>query len=112
MKRNCNSSRSQKWISRNSLNNPLCVSYVNKLCSIQFEFTNFDFKPYDKESDALWITYGIHSYIIEIDEDLVGLKVFEKNCNSSTKDRYHLLDKNFFGDSCWYDCFYWIKNRI
>lgn len=111
MKRSCNSLRSQKWIQRNSLDNDSCVLYVSRLCEIEFEFSNFDIKPFDSEKNSLWISYGLYSYIIGIDENSVCLKILEKNTNDIRKDRYHLLRKRFYGDSCWYECFDWIKNR-
>lgn len=111
MKRNHNSLRSQKWLQRNSLNNSSCISYVLKLCEIEFEFSNFDIKPFDSDDNSLWLSYGLYSYVIGVDKDNICLKVLERNTNDSRKDRYHLLKKKFFGDACWYDCLDWIKNR-
>lgn len=111
LKRDCNSFRSLKWIQRNSLDNPSCVSYVVRLCEIEFGFSNFDIKPFDNEDNSLWLSYGLYSYIIGIDKDNICLKVLEKNTNNIHKDRYHLLNKTFVGDACWYECFGWIKKR-
>ena len=110
MVRNPNSTRSKKWIERNSLNNESCRRHVEKICKINgFEY--FKFGEYDCEEQSLWVTYGLYSYVIEIDKEKIYLKVFEKNTNQKNKDRYHLLDKYFTGDSCWYECLNWIKNR-
>ena len=111
MKRNPNSSRSIKWIERNSLNNESCKRYVEKLC-ISMNFEYFKIGEYDIEEQALWITYGLYSYIIEVDKDDISLKVFESNKNQKEEMRYHIMQKRFNGDSCWYECLTWIKNRV
>ena len=111
MKRSPNSSRSIKWIVRNSLNNDNCKRYVEKLC-IFLSFKYFKFGEYDSEEQALWITYGTKSYIVEIDKENICLKILERNNYFSDKDRYYLLDKFFTGDNCWYECLNWIKCRI
>ena len=110
MKRNPNSSRSIRWVKRNSLNNESCKRYVEKLCkSMNFEY--FKFGEYDCEEQALWITYGLYSYIIEVNKEEICLKVFEENTNQKNKTKYHLLEKYFSGDTCWYECLNWIKKR-
>jgi hypothetical protein len=110
VKRNPNSTRSVKWIERNSLNNPSCERYVKSLIDNHFEFKTYKINEYDTTEKALWVTYGCFSYIIEIDKDNISLKVLEQNIGTS-KNKYHLLKKNFSGDSCWYDCLSWIKDR-
>ena len=75
-------------------------------------FECFNFTEYDCEEQALWITYGLYSYIIEVDKENIVLKVFEKDTNHNDKTRYHILNKVFFGDSCWYECLNWVKNRM
>ena len=110
MKRNPNSTRSMKWIERNSLNNPSCERYVRSLIENHFEFNSYKINEYDSDEKALWVTYGCFSYIIEVDTFNICLKILEKDFDSK-KDKYHLLKKNFSGDTCWFDCLSWIKDR-
>lgn len=110
MKRDFHSTRSKKWFARNSLESSSCRSYVHNLCEINFEFDNFDIKPYNG-TDVLFVSHGLYTYIVFADNVDVGLKILEKNSNTGRKDRYHSIDKMFYGDSCWYNCLDWIKNR-
>lgn len=110
MKRNPNSTRSVKWVERNSLNNPSCEGYVRNLIDNHFKFEIYKIGEYNSSEKALWITYGSFSYIIEVNPDNVCLDVLEQNTNTN-KNKYHLLKKKFNGDSCWYDCLSWIKDR-
>ena len=75
-----------------------------KLQVVENYITKYDFKIKRKilSNEELSIDFGVGYKI---------LKVFEKNTNQKNKDRYHLLDKYFTGDSCWYECLSWIKNR-
>lgn len=111
MKRNIESFRSQKWLLRNSLNNPSCVSYVHDLCEIQFGLTNFDIKPFNNGENSLWLQSGLNFYIVTIDTQEVCLMVLERNTDGQNKDKYHLLPTRFTGDSCWFRCLNWIKNK-
>lgn len=110
MKRNTNSVRSQKWFARNHLDNEFCKEYVDNLCNTQFEFNKYTFGVFNGSITALYITYGLYSYVVFADRDKVSLKVMEKN-SSGNKDKYHEL-KLFYGDNCWYECLMWIKKRI
>ena len=110
MERNPNSIRSMKWVKRNSLNNPSCERYIRSLIENYFNFQFYEIREYDSNEMALWITYGCFSYIIEVDSENVNLKILERN-SKGMKDRYHLLKKNFVGDTCWFECLSWIKNR-
>ena len=111
MKRNFDSNRSKRWFLRNDLNNDSCSGYVDKLCKCQFQFDNYNFCIFDSDKKSLYLTYGLYSYVIFADPELVGLKVMEKNFNSLEKDKYHKANE-FFGDSCWFNCLSWIKKRI
>lgn len=110
MKRKSNSTRSVKWLKRNSLGNPSCERYVRCLIENHFEFDIYEINETDSTNKVLRITYGCFSYIIETDDNDICLKVLEKNTNTE-KDKYHLLKKKFYGDACWYNCLDWIKTR-
>ena len=110
MKRDTNSTRSRKWFTRNCLDNEFCKEYVDNLCSTHFGFNRYKFGVFNGDLTALYITYGLYSYVIFADRDNINLKVMEKNSNEN-KNRYHEL-RNFYGDNCWYECLSWIKRRI
>lgn len=110
MRRNPNSTRSLRWIERNSLSNPSCANYVTSLLNNRFGMSTYKIAEYDTEEPALWITYGLFSYILKIDSDNICIKVLEQRVGN-TKDRYHTITKTFSGDSCWYECFLWITKR-
>ena len=60
MKRNPNSTRSVKWIERNSLNNPSCERYVRSLIDNHFEFKTYKINEYDTTEKALgylWLLF-------------------------------------------------------
>lgn len=107
MIRDINSARSKKWINRNDLNSAFCKEYVDNLCCVQFNFKIYNFSIFNNNA-SLYITYGLNSYVIYVDNSVIGLKLMEKNKNN---DSYHEL-LYFYGDNCWFDCFLWIKNRI
>lgn len=109
MIRDTNSKRSQKWFARNNLDDDLCMEYVNDLCEIHFGFKDYTFALFD-ETMALYISYGLYSYVIYADRFETCLKLLEINSNKHDKNRYHKL-KVFFGDSCWFECLSWIKKR-
>jgi hypothetical protein len=112
-RRNPDSSRSQKWLKRNSLENPSCEEYVRNLCE-NMGFTLYDIKSFSFKHKALYITYGIDSYIISVSQDDMALTIMEQNTvgANKNKDRWHrMIDRIFYGDSCWYDCLMWIKKR-
>lgn len=111
MKRNPDSIRSIKWIERNSLNNPSCRKYVEVLLTNKFKISTYKFCEFDTEEIALWITYGLFSYILEADKDNICIKILEKDAIGA-KDKYHLSKKVFYGDTCWYDCISWIVERL
>lgn len=111
MKRQLNSSRTLKWLERNSLENDSCRRYVEKLCKIQFRFELYKISVYKDLGECLWITYSGYSYVIFIDKENIVLKVLEQKiiCNNNN---YHELNKIFYGDTCWYECLSWIKNKF
>ena len=111
MKRDVNSTRSKKWLRRNSLDNEFCREYVDRLCNTQFEFDKYTFGVFNGADTALYITYGLHSYVIFADAENINLKMMEKNSNKVKKENYHEL-KTFYGDNCWFECLFWIKKRI
>lgn len=111
MERNKLSTRSIKWINRYSLNNPICVENVLSMCECIFSFITFKIGEY-KGENALWLTYGTKSYIAYISTEKVCIEVLEKNINSISDNHYHKIEKIFFGESCWYNFLFWVKNRI
>lgn len=111
LERNKLSSRSLKWINRYSLNNNLCVENVVSMCKYVFNFETFKISNY-KDSAALWLTYGTKSYIAFISTENVCIEVLEKNINNALDNKYHKINKIFFGESCWYNFLLWVKNRI
>lgn len=111
IQRKVNSFRSLKWIKRNSLNYESCCDYVVSLCKDYFKFNNFKIDLFNDDENALWITYGLNSYIIFVSKENVSLMLFEKDKNNIKQDKYHYF-KKFTGDACWYNCLSWIKNRI
>lgn len=100
-----------KWIKRNSLNYESCCNYVSSLCEIVFNFENFKIELFKDDEKALWITYGLHSYIIFASDTEINLVVLEENTGKQGYNKYHKL-KMFNGDTCWYNCLSWIKNRM
>ena len=111
MKREINSSRSIRWIKRNSLNYKSCEEYVLSLCKSVFNFKEYTINEYEEDEKALWLTYGLYSYIIFVSCDDINLKVLEKNKLKKNKDNYYHEIRAFNGDSCWINCLNWIKNR-
>lgn len=109
MKRQLGSSRTNKWLKRNSLNQDTCCSYVVSLCENHFKFDKFKIDMFNNISKALWITYGLYSYVIFVDEKEINLLVLE-NLIIDNNNKYREV-KRFNGDACWYNCFTWIINR-
>ena len=79
------------------------------MCKIIFNFKTFKIDKFQDDEQALWITYGLYSYIVFVSKEDVGLGVLESKINN-VDNKYHKI-KIFYGDACWYQCFDWIKNR-
>jgi hypothetical protein len=78
------------------------------LCSKYFEFSTYQICEFGSEK-TLRINYGGTPYIIQLDTDGICLQVLEHS--NTEKERYHTLNKRFTGDSCWFECLSWIKEK-
>ena len=107
MQRQIESRRSQKWLQRNDLENSSCCYYVSELCKYKLPGCSFNIAQYNGRV-ALWLTYGLNSYIIYVCEEEVTLHIdLLKSNNNITQ-----LNRIFYGDACWAQCFDWVKTRM
>lgn len=107
MKRQSSSSRSLKWIQRNSLDNVACLEYVKDLCSNIFNFDKFEIIRNENSEMGLRISYKGKEFEIKTNKEDVCLNLYD------ISDDIRVRSKTVFtGDSCWFSCFEWMGKNI